>query len=162
MHSLRPWLCSFPGAVLPAASCGDFYAAHCGFAFFAGVRFSHIFIHAICRLVKKIKITRKPCVTWGPCGFCFLSALSCSSHQLNLLLQHLPSCAALAVEPADGAARSLALHWEAVGPVTRQHWDGPDLVRWGKPSPYPCAWQFSCSVVPPQTISYVDMVLICG
>lgn len=60
------------------------YTAHCGFAFFADVRCSCIFIYATCRLlVKKIKMARKPCVIQGPCGFCFLSTLSCLSHQLS-------------------------------------------------------------------------------
>lgn len=37
--------------------------------------------------------------------------------------------------PADGAARSPAPHWEALGPVTRWHWEGAALSKWGQPSP---------------------------
>lgn len=46
------------------------------------------------------------------------------------------------------------MHWEALGSVTRQHWDRPAFPRWEMFSPHPCVQLFPCGVVPPNHILF--------
>jgi len=128
-----------------------FYPAHRVLAFSAAVRFSRIFVYATCRLLaKKIKVTRKP---WG---YCFLSALPCSSfRQLSPFPSAVPPRSPCS--PGRGASRwSCDISGAALGSTGTS--DLPALGRASPPqmgdalSPIPLPCCFPVARSPPSPV----------